>query len=235
MRGAPEVMRMSPAGAGSLVIFDCDGVLVDSEVVAARVLARELADIGFPLTAEECIARYNGISMRSVIERVEVEWGRRLPLDFMERVRARDADAFRAELRPVPGVREVPILPHRKCVASSGSLAKMRLTLTLTGLMVFFAPRHLFSAEMVAHGKPAPDLFLLASERMGILPERCIVIEDSCAGVHAATAAGMRVLGFVGGSHCAPGYEAMLRDAGAPGVFSDMRELPALVEGDTVT
>ena len=227
---------MSPARAGSLVIFDCDGVLVDSEVVAARVLARELAAIGFPLNAEECIARYTGISMRSVIERVEAEWGQRVPADFIVRVRARDADAFRAELRAVPGVREVlPILAHQKCVASSGSLAKMRLTLTLTGVMPFFAPRHLFSAEMVAHGKPAPDLFLLASERMSILPERCIVIEDSCAGVHAAIAAGMRVLGFAGGSHCAPGYEAMLRDAGAPRVFSDMRELPALVEGEAVT
>lgn len=227
---------MALARAGSLLIFDCDGVLVDSEVVAARVLARELAAIGFPLTAEECIARYTGISMRSVIERVEVEWGRRLPLDFMERVRARDADAFRAELRPVPGVREVlPILAHQKCVASSGSLAKMRLTLSLTGLMPFLGPRHLFSAEMVAHGKPAPDLFLLASERMGIAPERSIVIEDSCAGVHAAIAAGMRVLGFVGGSHCAPGHDAMLRGAGALRVFSEMAELPALVEGEAVT
>lgn len=223
-------MTFTPPTA--LVIFDCDGVLVDSEVVAARVLARELTAIGFALTAEECIALYTGISMRSVVERIEAAWGRALPVDFLERVRAGDADAFRAELRAVAGVREMlPILTQRKCVASSGSLAKMRLTLTLTGLMPLFALRHLFSAEMVAEGKPAPDLFLLASKQMRIPPEHCIVVEDSCAGVAAARAAEMQVLGFAGASHCAPGYDAMLRDAGAPRVFTDMAHLTKLLAG----
>jgi HAD superfamily hydrolase (TIGR01509 family) len=222
---------MSTARADALVIFDCDGVLVDSEVIAARVLARELSAVGFPLSAEECIARYTGISMPSMIACIEAEWRRRLPVDFVERVRAADAEAFAAELRAVPGAREVlERLAHRKCVASSGRLAKMRLTLTLTGLMPFFEPRHLFSAEMVARGKPAPDLFLLASERMSISPEACVVIEDSHAGVTAALAAGMRALGFAGGSHCGPSYEAMLRDAGAREVFADMVQLPRLLE-----
>jgi HAD superfamily hydrolase (TIGR01509 family) len=224
-------LQMSIARDNSLVIFDCDGVLVDSEVVAARVLARELAAIDFPLTAEECIARYTGISMPSMIACIEADLGRMVPADFAERVRAADAEAFKAELRAVPGVRDMLTrLAHPRCVASSGRLAKMRLTLTLTGLMPFFEPSQLFSAEMVAHGKPAPDLFLLASERMGISPERCVVIEDSQAGVVAALAAGMRVLGFAGGSHCGPGYEAMLRAAGAREVFADMAQLPRLLE-----
>jgi HAD superfamily hydrolase (TIGR01509 family) len=224
------------ARAAILVIFDCDGVLVDSEVVAARVLARELAAVGFPLTAEECIARYTGVSMPSMFARIEEQWGRRLPADFVERVRAADAEAFAAELRAVPGVQEMlPTLAYAKCVASSGRLAKMRLSLTLTGLMPFFEPQQLFSAEMVAHGKPAPDLFLLAAERMHAAPAQCIVIEDSQAGVTAALAAGMRVLGFAGGSHCAPGYEAMLRAAGAPQVFTEMTRLPRLLDSAAVT
>ena len=216
---------------GCLIIFDCDGVLVDSEPVAARVLARELTSIGFPLTAEECIARYTGISMPSVVACIEAEFARELPADFAERVRAADVEAFKVELRAVPGARAVLArLAHPKCVASSGRLSKMQLTLTLSGLMPFFELRHLFSAEMVAHGKPAPDLFLLASDRMGVAPENCIVIEDSCPGVHASKAAGMRVLGFTGGSHCTPGYDAMLREAGAAEVFADMTDLPRLLE-----
>lgn len=187
------------------------------------------------MTVEECMARYTGISMRSVVELIEAEWGQPVPTDFLERVRTRDAHAFRAELRAVPGVREMlTILAYPKCVASSGSLAKMRLTLSLTELTRLFAPEYLFSAEMVAHGKPAPDLFLLASERLGVAPENCIVVEDSCAGVQASMAAGMRTLGFAGGSHCGPGYEAMLREAGATEVFNDMAQLPQLLGGRPV-
>lgn len=232
---APEVMRMSPAGAGSLVIFDCDGVLVDFEVVAARVLARELAAIGFPLNAEECIARYTGISMRSVIERVEAEWGQRVTVDFIERVRARDADAFRAELRAVPGVREVlPILAHQKCVASSGSLDKMRLTLTLTWLCRSLR-LDISSPRRWSRTASRLPIFSFSPRSEWASCRNAASSSRICAGVRAAIAACMRVLGFVGGSHCAPGYEAMLRDAGAPRVFSDMRELPALVEGEAVT
>jgi HAD superfamily hydrolase (TIGR01509 family) len=230
-RGHVQIRRTDDvAPAATLVIFDCDGVLVDSEVVAARVLARELTAIGLPLTVDDCRARYTGISMGSVVDRIEEEWGRALPADFVERVRAADAEAFRAELRPVAGVREVvEALAQPKCVASSGRLAKMRLTLSLTGLLPFFEP-YLFSAEMVARGKPAPDLFLFAAERMSFAPARCVVIEDSQAGVSAAVAAGMQVLGFAGASHCAPGYDALLRVAGAPLVFTRMAELPRLLE-----
>jgi HAD superfamily hydrolase (TIGR01509 family) len=221
---------MTLAPTATLVIFDCDGVLIDSEVVAARVLARELTAVGFPLTADDCLARYTGMSMGSVLSRVEEEWGRAPPADFMERVRAADAEAFRAELRPVAGARKVVReLARPKCVASSGRLAKMRLTLSLTGLLPFLEP-HLFSAEMVARGKPAPDLFLYAADRMNFAPARCVVVEDSREGVRAAVAAGMRVLGFAGGSHCTPGHDALLRAAGASFVFTRMAELPRLLE-----
>jgi HAD superfamily hydrolase (TIGR01509 family) len=221
---------MTLASIPALVIFDCDGVLVDSEIVAARVLARELTAIGIPLTAEDCIARYTGISMGSVLSLLEEEWGRAPPADFVERIRVADAEAFRAELRPVAGAREVVrALAHPKCVASSGRLAKMRLTLSLTGLLPFLEP-YLFSAEMVARGKPAPDLLLYAAERMNVAASRCVVVEDSQAGVLAAVAAGMRVIGFAGGSHCAAGHEALLSAAGAELVFTRMTELPRLLE-----
>lgn len=214
-----------------LIIFDCDGVLVDSEVVSARVLASELTAVGFALSTADCIARYTGISMTSVAERVQSQWGHPLPPDFLERVRARDAAAFQSELQPIEGAREVlAALDWARCVASSGRLEKMRLTLGLTGLLPFVEP-HLFSAEMVAQGKPAPDLFLHAAQIMGFPPANCFVVEDSCAGVQAGVAAGMRVLGFTGGSHCTPEAPAVLLAAGAERVFSHMSELPRLLEG----
>ena len=219
------------ADTAELIIFDCDGVLVDSEIVAARVLARELTAIGFPLSPADCIARYTGISMASVGERIEAEWGQPLPAGFLERVRTRDAAAFRAELQPIDGAREVlAALRRPRCVASSGRLEKMRLTLGLTGLLPFVEP-HLFSAEMVARGKPAPDLFLHAAQAMGVPPERCVVVEDSQAGVQAGVAAGMRVLGFAGGGHCGPDVPAALLAAGAERVLSRMAELPPLLDG----
>ncbi|MFO1128621.1 MAG: HAD family hydrolase [Rhodospirillales bacterium] len=208
-----------------LVIFDCDGVLVDSELLAAAVLAREVSAEGYPLTTEACLERFTGISMRNVLALIEREW-RPLPAGFEERVRAADFAAFAASLQPVAGVAEMlPRLPYRRCVASSGTPEKIRFTLGLTGLLPFFAP-HLYSASMVASGKPAPDLFLHAAREMHADPAACVVIEDAVAGITAARAAGMRVLGFAGASHCRDGYGAMLQRAGAPVVFTRMAELP---------
>lgn len=215
--------------ARPLVIFDCDGVLVDSEGLSARVLSDALTAIGFPLTPPDCIDRYTGISSRSMVGLIEAEWGHPLPPDFLDRLRAADAAAFRAELQPMPGARELLAgLGAPRCVASSGRLVKMRLTLGLTGLLAFVEP-DLYSAEMVAHGKPAPDLFLFAAQKMGFAPADCVVVEDSRAGVQAGAAAGMRVLGFTGGSHCAPGEAAALRAAGAERVLSHLAELPDLL------
>lgn len=212
-----------------LVIFDCDGVLVDSEPIACRVMARELTALGYPLTAEDCLERFTGVSMKTVMARVEADWGQALPAGFEDRLREKDFEAFRAELEPVPGVEEMLAdLDIPRCVASSGAPEKIRFTLTVTGLIDAFEP-HLFSARMVAHGKPAPDLFLHAAERMATPPASCVVVEDSVAGIQAARSAGMRVLGFAGAGHAGPGYAEMLAAAGADAVFTRMSDLPTLL------
>ncbi len=212
-----------------LVIFDCDGVLVDSEMIASRVLAQEVAALGYPLTDEESRTRFTGMSIKSVIAAIEADWHRRLPETFEESLRARDRKVFAAELHPVSGIREVlPLISIPKCVASSGVPEKIRHSLTVTGLIDAF-DGHLFSARQVERGKPAPDLFLFAAHSMGVAPGRCLVIEDSVAGLKAGLAAGMRVLGFAGASHCGKGYGDMLAEAGAEEVFSDMARLPGLL------
>ena len=208
-----------------LVIFDCDGVLVDSELLAADVLAREVSAAGYPLTADDCLARFTGIAMTRVLALIETEWGRPLPPGFEARVRAADFAAFAASLRPVADVFEMlEALPYRRCVASSGTPEKMRFTLSRTGLLPLFAP-HLYSASMVARGKPAPDLFLHAARAMRADPAACVVVEDAAPGIAAPRAAGMRVLGFAAASHCRDGYREMLERAGASQVFTGMAEL----------
>lgn len=213
-----------------LVIFDCDGVLVDSEMIASRVLAAAVTELGHPLTPEDCRARFTGKSIASVF--AELSKDIPLPDGFADTLRARDKAAFAAELAAVDGVAEtidaIQAIGAPMCVASSGRLEKIRHSLTLTGLIGRF-DGHLFSAEQVAHGKPAPDLFLFAAREMGAAPADCVVVEDSVAGIQAARAAGMRVLGFAGASHCGPGYGDMLRGAGAETVIDHMRVLPDLL------
>ncbi len=212
-----------------LLIFDCDGVLVDSEPIASRILAETLSELGFPLTAQQAIERYTGISLPAVLAAVEAEWRQALPADFSATLAARDRAAFRNELSAMDGIAEILAgLPEALCVASSGSLDKVRQNLALTGLLDFFAP-HVFSADMVEHGKPAPDLFLLAAARMNTPVARCVVIEDSIAGVKAGCAAGMRVLGFCGGGHARAGLADTLRAAGAETTFNRMSDLPRLL------
>lgn len=213
-----------------LLIFDCDGVLVDSEVIANRVLAAQLSAIGYPITAKECMARFVGKWMTDVLNIVRDE-GIDVPEDFITTLKARDKEAFKKDLKPMPGVLEViRELRHDRCVASSGSVEKMETTLGISGLLPFFQP-HLYSASMVKRGKPEPDLFCYAAQQMGRAPDACLVIEDSTAGVTAAQRAGMRVWGFGGGGHAkaSPDHAADLRRAGAEDVFDDMTRLPALL------
>ena len=218
--------------ARRLVIFDSDGVLVDSEPIASRILADVLTDFGFATSSREAIDRYTGISLKAVFAKIEAEWGRPLPADFVATLRRRDIAAFRAELQPMPGVLEtleaLDRLNVAKCVASSGTPAKLRITLGVSNLSRCFEP-HIFSAEMVESGKPAPDLFLYAAKRMGVRPEACVVIEDSVPGIKAAQAAGMRSFGFIGGGHVPPGHRAALGKAGAALVFVQMTDLPGLL------
>lgn len=210
-----------------LVIFDCDGVLVDSEMIASRVLADAVSELGHPLTAKQCRERFTGMSLVSVFDALSSDIA--LPDDFRTTLRARDEAAFTAELKAIPGIEAaLDAIDDTVCVASSGRMEKIRHSLTLTGLLARFHP-HLFSAEMVAHGKPAPDLFLMAAREMGVAPADCVVIEDSAAGVQAARAADMRVLGFTGGSHCDATTSAKLRAAGADVIFDDMSDLLGLL------
>ena len=212
-----------------LVIFDCDGVLIDSELIGARVEAAELGRIGIPLAEAEILARFLGMSAQAMYLEIERELGRTLPEGFAATVQREIDAAFERDLQVIPGIHEtLDRLPLRSCVASSSTLARLRHSLGLTGLHARFAP-NVFSAEQVKRGKPAPDLFLHAAGAMGCEPTRCLVIEDSISGVRGAVAAGMRVWGFIGGGHCADGHEARLRDAGAQRIFSNMPDLPALL------
>jgi HAD superfamily hydrolase (TIGR01509 family) len=212
-----------------LVIFDCDGVLVDSEAISCRAHAEVLSRHGYPITTEQVFQRFLGRSARQANLEIEAELGRSLPADFHSQLRDELFRSFEADLEAVPHIHAaLDQIGQPVCVASSGSHQRMRISLGHVGLYQRFAP-NIFSASEVRNGKPAPDLFLLAAERMKASPDRCLVIEDSVAGIAGARAAGMAVLGFHGGSHCKPGYAGTLRAAGAAATFDDMRQLPGLI------
>jgi HAD superfamily hydrolase (TIGR01509 family) len=212
-----------------LVIFDCDGVLVDSEVISCRAHAATLARHGYAITADQVLDRFLGVSDREARLTIEAELGRRLPDDFEAQVKQATLQFYAGDLQAIAYVGEaIAAIGLPKCVASSGTPEKIHHGLTCTGLYDRLAP-HIFSATQVERGKPAPDLFLFAAGRMQASPERCLVIEDSVPGVTGARAAGMTVLGFHGGSHCRPGHAETLRAAGAALIFDDMRQLPGLI------
>jgi HAD superfamily hydrolase (TIGR01509 family) len=210
------------AGPFELVIFDCDGVLVDSERIAVRVEAEFLAELGWPLSQAEIVERF--MTAEYMDEAIEARLGSRLPGDWKDQFQRRYREAFAADLQPVDGVVEaLDQITVPTCVASSGSHQKLRLTLGHTGLYGRFQGR-IFSGYEVANGKPAPDLFLHAAARMGADPAGCAVVEDSRWGVEAAREAGMRAFGYAGGL-TPPEY---LEGHGTV-VFEDMRELPRLL------
>ena len=212
-----------------LIIFDCDGVLVDSEVISCRAHAETLTRHGYPITPEQVLERFLGRSMRQATLEVEAELGRSLPDDFPSQTYAEIFRLFASSLEAMPHIAEaLAQIALPACIASSGPPEKISASLNRVDLYDRFAP-HIFSAVQVRHGKPAPDLFLFAAEQMNCAPARCLVIEDSLAGIAGAVAAGMPVLGFHGGSHCRPGYGERLREAGAVATFDDMRQLPGLI------
>jgi HAD superfamily hydrolase (TIGR01509 family) len=178
------------------VIFDCDGTLVDSEVLANEVLVEAVAEHGLLLSVEDAIASFRGGKMADCVAQLEWRLGRPLPADFVPSLRARTADAFRTRLRPVHGALElVRSLFPSVCVASSGPAEKIELTLSLTGLLPFFEGR-IFSSYDVGSWKPDPGLFLHAARVMGVTPADCAVVEDSIPGIRAGLAAGMTVFAF---------------------------------------
>ena len=210
----------------SLVIFDCDGVLVDTERIAVRIDVAVLAELGWKMSEAEVIERFMGKSDDAMTREIEAHTGRKLPESWEAPFRHLYREAFAAELTPVPGVVEaLDAITLPTCVASSGTHEKIRYTLGLTGLYDRFAGR-IFSVDDVRRGKPAPDLFLHAASRMGAAPERCAVVEDSPYGVQAARAAGMRAFGYAGGlipRRALEGPNTVL--------FDDMRDLPRLLVG----
>lgn len=213
-----------------LVIFDCDGVLVDSEVLSCDVHAQMLTQYGYAISSEQVHARFLGRSAREARAEIEAERGCALPDAYTAELRAEIDRVFGAHLQPVPHVgATLAQLTQAVCVASSGTPTRIVSSLTTTGLIDRFAP-HLYSALQVERGKPAPDLFLFAAAQMGVDPARCVVVEDSVPGVTGAVDAGMAVLGFHGGSHCRPDTAHALRAAGAAASFDDFRQLPAMIE-----
>ncbi|KUM74247.1 HAD family hydrolase [Streptomyces curacoi] len=209
-----------------LVIFDNDGVLVDSEPISNRLLAAYLTELGHPTTYEDSIRDYMGSAMHRIHDLVRERTGQLLPEDFDDVFHTRVFAAFERELKAVVGVVDVleklvgEEVPY--CVASSGSHERIRVGHRTTGLERFFEDGRIFSSQDVGRGKPAPDLFLYAAERMGVAPERCVVVEDSPLGVRAAVAAGMDVYGFTAMTPAA-------KLAGATRLFADMGELVDLL------
>jgi HAD superfamily hydrolase (TIGR01509 family) len=207
-----------------LIIFDCDGVLVDSEPIANRILTRMLNELGLPISYEDTLRSFVGRSMSSCVQIIERRLGRSVPADFVRTYNARSFAAFEEELQPIPGVAEVlQRIRFPVCVASSASHEKMRATLGVTGLLPRFEGR-MFSATEVGRGKPDPALFLHAARQMSAAPRGCAVVEDTVVGVQAGLAAGMTVFGFAR----AEAPEA-LAEAGAR-VFADMTDLADLLE-----
>ena len=214
---------MSRMAAPHLVIFDCDGVLVDSERISHQVLIDLLAERGRRIGFDEAVATFMGSSMQRTLELVE-SMVQVPPEAFLPAFRTRSFEAFTSSLEPVAGVPQLlAALDTPFCVASNGPHEKMRLTLSRTGLIHHFVGR-MFSADDVPNPKPAPDLFLLAASRMAVEPARCVVVEDSPTGVRAARAAGMAVIGFA-----AMTPAGRLLEAGAQQVFDRMQDLPALL------
>lgn len=214
---------------GACLILDCDGVLVDSELIAARVAAECFAAAGAPVTAEEMLERFTGVTANEVTDTVFREHNIPAPPGATEKRRAAIMAAFERELRAMPGAdAALAAIPMPKCVASSSHPDRIALALRLTGLAHHFG-KAIFSAVSVARGKPAPDLFLHAARGMDVAPDHCIVVEDSAAGVIAAKAAGMAVIGFVGGSHSHDHHHSKLLDVGADRIARTMAELPEAV------
>lgn len=218
-----------------LVIFDCDGVLVDSEGIALEVLVDALAEKGVLLTTDEAAERFLGRSLSSLTEVVRSEFGVEIDPAFLAGMRDQLYARFRAELDPLPGVAaaidSLKAMQVSCCVASSSQRERIELSLSVTGLLPRLSP-HIFSATMVERGKPAPDLFLHAAAEMGVSPSQCLVIEDSPAGIRAAQAAGMKVIAFTGGSHTGhASYQKALTHLAPDGQFDAMENLLHFVLG----
>jgi beta-phosphoglucomutase-like phosphatase (HAD superfamily) len=198
------------------LIFDFDGVIADSEIIANTVLAEAVTQLGHPTTLDEALARYSSRTWKEVLIEIEAGTGKPLPADFLSGFKHATLDRFRTDLKEVSGagrfIKRFSHLP--RCIASSSSIDRLELCISVLALEAEFSGR-VFSADMVARGKPHPDIFLFAASKLGVEPEQCLVIEDSTGGIKAAVAAGMTAFGLCAASHIRAGHDLKLRDAGA--------------------
>ncbi len=217
---------------GSAVIFDCDGVLVESEVLGNEVLAQVMTEHGLPMTAADSMRTFMGMSMGGIIERSTQLAGRDMRHACESVFVMRLVEAFRGgRLRAVEGVAAIVAgLPGPKAVASNSPVERLMLSLEVTGYLPHFG-EHIYSGDQVARPKPAPDVFLHAAERVGVPPAACIVIEDGPGGVRAAREAGMRCIGFTGGLHCDAAHIERLRAAGPDVLVGGAAGLAAALRG----
>jgi HAD superfamily hydrolase (TIGR01509 family) len=221
--------RLACVSGDAMVIFDCNGVLVDSEPLATSIVSQEFMRAGFNLTPDIVARYFTGRRPADMFAEVEIASGRKLPAGFAATVASATLRRFRAELRATAHMAQaLSWLRGPKCVASSSSFDRIRVSLESTDLIRYFDP-YLFSATEVRDGKPSPDLFLYAAGKMHVEPRHCIVVEDSSVGVAAGVAAGMTAVGFVGGTHAGPRLPEQLRAAGARAIVSDMRALKSTI------
>ena len=207
------------------VIFDCDGVLIDSEILTCRAWHETLAELGINMTLKEVMNKIIGRSEASNQADIEMAYQVAIPQEYIVKKRLLSNKYFENDLKAIPGIVDfIDAVPMKKCVASGSSPEHLRRALDMVGLSARFAP-HIFSAAQVKNGKPAPDLFLFAAEQMGVAPSACFVIEDSIVGVRAAKAAAMKVYGFTGGGHCDDEQGDRLLREGADAVFDNMKRM----------
>ncbi|TWB55443.1 HAD superfamily hydrolase (TIGR01509 family) [Rhizobium sp. ERR 922] len=214
-----------------LIIFDCDGVLVDSEIIAAQVESKLLTDAGYPISTEEMGERFAGMTWRNILFEVEREASIPLSASLLDKSEKLLDLALASDVQPIPGVPlALSRLPIPRCICSNSSFARIEMMLTKVGYLKLFAP-NIFSAKDLGADrvKPKPDIFLHGAKQMNVSPANTIVVEDSVHGVQAARAAGMRVIGFTGASHTYPSHADRLTDAGAETVVSRMADLPGVV------
>lgn len=215
-----------------LIIFDCDGVLVDSEIIAAEVESKLLTEAGFPISAEEVAERFAGLTWKDILFEVERESSIPFSATLLDASEKLLDQRLASEVQAIDGAIEaITRIPGPRCICSNSELKRLKMMLARTGIDKLFG-EHVYSAREVGEGrtKPAPDVFLHGAKQFNVDPAKVLVIEDSVHGIHAAIAAGMRVVGFTGGAHSYPGHADKLTEAGAETVIRRMAELPATVE-----
>lgn len=214
----------------TLIIFDCDGVLVETESLANQIEVDSLKALGYNFTLEEYIDLALGLHNHRVEALLKEKYHIDLPKEYWEKTCQKQKEVFEAELVAVEGISHaLATLPNPKCVASSSNMQRLHLTLGITHLLPYFDGR-IYSTEFVKRGKPFPDIYLYAAEKMGFSPAECVVIEDSLAGIEGALAAKMTVLAFGGGKHITPRMRERLQASGASRFFDSMQDLPAILQ-----